>query len=123
MEYPVDLGGRFASDVHRRVLAHLSLPEDDYGWSTNSLLERMRPDVGTDLTSATDLRAILEDLEKNGHAQQTLENVWQMTQDGFDLLTGSIANEPPPGGDAQAPKVPATVGMAAATKFDNTQEA
>lgn len=118
MGYPQDPGGRFNSDVHRRVLAHLSTPEDDYGWSEAALLERMRPDVGTDLQDPDELRKVLEELEGDGHAVRHEGDVWQMSQDGFNTLTGSIANEPTLEDARGGGAVPATLGMAGASRLD-----
>lgn len=108
MNYLADPGGRFSSDTHRRVLGHLSYPHDEYGWTAQALLERMRPDVGTNISTAEEMESILEDLEKEGHAQQHPGGVWQMTESGFETLTGPIANEP----DAGEISGPATVGAA-----------
>lgn len=120
MGYPQDPGGRFGSDVHRRVLAHLSTPTDDYGWSEPALLERMRPDVGTNIDNLEELRQVLGELESDGHATRHEGDVWQMSQDGFDVLTGPIANEPTLEDARGGLVVPATVGMAGATRLSGS---
>lgn len=111
MTYLADPGGRFASDTHRRVLGHLSLPADGFAWSVPALLARMVPDVGTDIKDADELSSVLEELEREGFAfsHSTAKGpAWQMTPQGFDVLTGSIANEPGP--DSQSTK-PAAIGI------------
>ena len=121
MNYLADPGGRFDSDVHRRVLGHLSTPTDNYGWSVPALVARMVPDVGTDIQGAEEMSTILGELEQDGHAERLQaggQEVWRMTQQGFDVLTGSIANEPPEGALASGPAV---IGVTAATLLEPTQ--
>lgn len=122
MNYPVDKAERFSSDTHRRVLGHLSLPEDTYGWSVPALVNRMVPDVASNITSLEEMVAVLEELESDGHAQRIATDtgdVWRMTQDGFDVLTGPIKNEPPPGAAVQGPAIIGSAG--AATSLEPTQ--
>jgi hypothetical protein len=109
-QYAPDPGGQFASDTHRRVLGHLSSPEDDYGWSNSSLVARMIPDVGTDITDTAEIDDVLNDLEADGHAENQ-DGIWRMTQSGFDLLTGPIADEPSLG-EESAPAAVDTNGAA-----------
>lgn len=126
MNYLADPGGRFPSDVHRRVLGHLPTPQDQYGWTVPALHNRMVPDVGTDLQSPDEVAGILDELAKDGHAEKLTVNmangdsreVWRMTQDGFDLLTGPIANEPPPGAEVQGPAMIGGTGETGATRLD-----
>lgn len=103
-----DPGGIFATDTHRRVLAHLTTPDQEIGWQPLALLLRVNPDPNTpfpplddrgvaDLDAGLDgLKEILGELEAEGYAVQHEGEVWQMTQAGFDALTGPIANEPDP---------------------------
>lgn len=114
--YPQDPGGQFKSDVHRRVLGHLTPHTDDYGWTVGSLHERMRPDVGTNLANVDEVQAVLDELVNDGLAQRhdVGGGLYQMTEEGFDLLTGPIANEPPPGAALGQVPTPAVVGAAPA---------
>lgn len=104
-EYTEDPGGRFDSDTHRRVLGHLSLPEDDYGWSVEALVNRMVPDVGTSIVDADEMGEVLGDLEASGYAENQ-DGIWRMTQEGLDTLTDNTSDEPPAGAEAS----PAMVG-------------
>lgn len=121
MNFLADPGGRFSSDTHRRVLAHLSYPDDNYAWSAMTLIGRMLPDAATQITSEADMVQVLQDLVKDGHAQKLTapngQGVWKMTQSGFDTLTGGIANEPPPGAAVQGP---ALIGPGGATSLQAT---
>lgn len=101
--YPADPGGNFASDVHRRVLGHLSTPKEKMGWEPEALLARVDPDLSTPMTDVEELLLVLEDLKDEGLAVEHAGGVWQQTKDGFDLLTGPIANEPPPGATPEGP--------------------
>lgn len=105
MAFPPDPGGRFASDAHRRVMAHLPNPDDDAITVEDLILDRINRDPHTlaHFSSADEVTAVLEELEADGYAKQ-LKSGWKNTADGFDLLTG------PPDerfmGDA-----PATIGL------------
>lgn len=127
MNYPADQGGHFESDVHRRVLGHLSTPTDGYGWSAAALFERMGVDEGTRarqdedgkaaplLNSVDELNDVLDDLRVKEYAESITVgdgSVWRMTQEGYDLLTGGIADEPGPLAAGQKAQ-PATIGAAA----------
>lgn len=110
MGYKSDPGGRFTSDTHRRVLGHLSRPDEAQAWSIPALHNRMLPDVGTDIQSHDELQQILAELETEGHAErvnvgneESPAEVWRMTKQGLELLTGPIADEPPPGAAVQGP--------------------
>lgn len=101
-----DPGGIFPSDVHRRVLGHLSVPSDSYGWSASQLVDRMRQDASTWFETAEQVQVFLDELEQSGDAHQTSAG-WQMTQQGFDRLTGpavEIEREPAPAPPESAPK-------------------
>jgi hypothetical protein len=106
--YPADPGGQFASDVHRRVLGHLSTPKEKVGWEPEALLARVDPDHGTPITDVDELVAVLEELKAEGLAVEHKGGVWQQTKAGFDLLTGPIANEPEPGAEPTGPAKIAT---------------
>ncbi len=90
MSYPADPGGNFASDVHRRTLAHLSVPGGD-PTNVETLVERMAPDASTDLDEAEAVE-VLEDLEADGDASQS-EDGWKQTKAGHKVLTGPIATD------------------------------
>lgn len=90
-----DPAGIFPSNEHRRVLGHLSHPDDNYGWTAEQLVARMGPDPDTDYTHANAIEQVLLELAEAGHAAQG-DRGWQMTPDGFAKLTGPIADEPAP---------------------------
>jgi hypothetical protein len=103
--YAPDPGGHFASDAHRRVMAHLPNPDDDPISVEDLIVERINkdPHTLTHLSSADQVTDILADLEADGHAKK-LKDGWKNTPSGFDVLTG------PPNEDyAQA--APATIGL------------
>jgi hypothetical protein len=88
MPYHADPGGVFASDTHRRVLGHLTsdaMPAED-------LLERMRPDVGTELDEQDELDEVLADLEADGHASSSASG-WKQTKKGLDALNAPVGGE------------------------------
>lgn len=103
-----DPGGVFASDIHRRVLAHLTTPDQDIGWAPLALVLRVNADPHlpfppvdgrglADLDGGVkQITEVLGELKAKGFAVKHKGNVWQMTQKGFDALTGPIANEPEP---------------------------
>lgn len=95
MTYPADPGGTFASDAHRRVMAHLPNPDDPPIPLNILILERINRDPHTlaHFASADEVAAILEDLENNGYAKH-LQSGWRNTRSGFDALTGP-PNETP----------------------------
>lgn len=87
-----DPGGIFASDTHRRVLAHLPVPGGD-PTSVEDLAVRVAPDAFTNFDSPDELEDVLLDLEGDGHAGNTKAG-WKQTKKGADALNGPIANEP-----------------------------
>lgn len=122
--YAPDRGGQFASDAHRRVLGHLSTHRDSHAWTPMALFVRMAPDVGSQL-SQEQVAEILGELGADGLARQVAitvgdqeVTVWQMTEEGFNLLTGPIADEPPPGA---VPQGPAQIGVAISLDQGPTQ--
>lgn len=90
MSYPADPGGNFASDVHRRVLAHLPVPGES-AVSLDDLVVRLNADavleVGHDETGE-----VLKDLEADGDATQS-KSGWKQTKAGHSALTGPIADD------------------------------
>lgn len=95
MTYPPDPGGTFASDAHRRIMAHLPNPDDDPISVDDLILDRVNrdPHTLTHFATATEVTSVLEDLEADGHAKN-LKHGWRNTQTGFDALTGPPAETP-----------------------------
>ena len=91
-----DPGGNFASDGHRRVMAHLPNPDDDPISEYDLVAERINadPHALAHFDSVEDVLEVLKDLEADGHAKQ-LKDGWKNTPSGFDVLTG------PPNEDAE----------------------
>jgi hypothetical protein len=111
--YPADPGGRFASDAHRRVMAHLPNPDDDPISIEDLIGQRINrdPHTLTHFTSVAEVAAVLDDLDADGHAKK-LKSGWKNTAAGFELLTG------PPDETALA-DAPATIGLAPAQLSSN----
>jgi hypothetical protein len=86
---PADPGGTFDTDAHRRIMAHLPNPDDPPITVEDLILDRVNrdPNTLTHFADATELIAVLEDLEAAGHAKH-LKNGWRNTQSGFVALTG-----------------------------------
>lgn len=105
MTYQPDPGGHFASDAHRRVMAHLPNPDDDPMSVENLIVDRINedPHALAHFTSADEVVAVLEDLEADGHAKN-LKDGWKNTSDGFEVLTG-------PPDETAAMQAPATIGL------------
>lgn len=99
MAYAPDPGGRFASNVHRRVTASLTTPDEDVAFAPDRLFVRMIDDRGTDFANQDELVAVLGDLEEDGLVEQPEHGLYRMTHAGFELLTGPIADEPAPVND------------------------
>lgn len=100
MAYPADPGAHFESDVHRRVLAHLSHPEDQYGWSLDALWTRIDRSAGAAFERGKEeLDEVLASLEKSGFAEK-INDVWRMTKEGLDKLQAEVpAHALPAAGD------------------------
>jgi hypothetical protein len=113
VSYPPDPGGVFASDAHRRVMAHLPNPDDDPITLADLIVERINPDPHTlaHFDTATELEEVLKDLEADGHAKE-LKHGWKNTSDGFDALTG-------PPNEKAAAQATATIGLDPATLRSN----
>jgi hypothetical protein len=88
--YPPDPGGVFASDYHRRVAAHLPLPDED-AIGVGDLLERLDSDAYAAFTGSNEgeVRGVLDDLSESGDANY-LEGAagWRLLKAGLDRLTG-----------------------------------
>lgn len=112
-----DPGGVFASDVHRRVLAHLTTPDADSGWQPLPLVLRLAGDFDTPIPPLDDkgladldvgqakVEEILGELKAEGFVKRHKGDVWQMTPKGYEALTGPIANEPDPDAPVEGPAV------------------
>lgn len=89
MSYAPDPGGNFASDAHRRVMAHLPNPDQDPVDIPELIGERINRDVHTLAHFKTNgqVLTVLEELEADGYAKK-LKAGWKNTADGFGLLTG-----------------------------------
>jgi hypothetical protein len=86
------------SDAHRRVLAHLSTPDSDYGWTVEALAtSRMAGDyslvhqrVGEGETAPAPAEVLSEILAwavTNGYAEQSAAGAYRQTQAGHELLS------------------------------------
>ncbi len=88
--YRADPGGRFDSDVHRRVQAHVPNPIDQEPLNTDELVKRIIADQHTALADRGEIEEILEELQEKGYSEALREG-WQNTKLGFEVLTA-----PPP---------------------------
>lgn len=84
LQHP-DPGGHFDSDTHRRVQAAVPNPDDE-PLSAEAVFERVQADDQLHLDLEETI-GILKDLEASGHSA-AVEDGWQNTQSGFELLTG-----------------------------------
>jgi hypothetical protein len=129
-----DPAGILDSDAHRRVLAHLSTPGSDYGWSVDALVtSRMAgdyslqhhhlpegatkpvPDPDAD-PPATVLQGILDWAVQNGFAEKSSAGAYRQTPAGHALL----AQEPiDPGTPGPAAIDSHTASSGSATAWDN----
>jgi hypothetical protein len=96
LSYAADPGGVFASDAHRRVMAHLPNPGDDPVSVEDLIGERINNDPHTlaHFDASDEVAEVLADLEADGYAKK-LKNGWRNTPDGFDALTGPPNISPP----------------------------
>lgn len=96
-----DPGGIFATDLQRRTIAHLPLPDDE-PVDLLALALRLDPDAHTPIFAAEgdaaleSLRATLGELVEGGDVALIDTDTYRMTAAGFEKLTGPIANEPGP---------------------------
>ena len=113
VSYSADPGSVFASDAHRRVMAHLPNPDDDPISVEDLIVERINKDPHTlaHFKTADELVEVLKDLASEGHAKQ-LKDGWKNTADGFAALTG-------PPAETDAAHVPAVIGLDPATLSSN----
>lgn len=90
---PPDPAGVFASDVHRRVLAHLSTPEDNVGYSVSAQIARTGPDVHVPFSTPAEIEEVLGEPKEDGLAVEHEGGLWQMTEKGFKKLTGEATKK------------------------------
>lgn len=98
MAFIPDPAGIFKSDMHRRVLGHLSLPTETFGWMLGPLAARIAPDPHTPVETELEIAPILAELAEDGQAEQ-VSGAWRQTPSGHAALTGPITNEPGPDPD------------------------
>lgn len=82
-----DPGGVFASDAHRRVLAHLPIPSQD-PMDSETFLSRVASDDGYEYV-ADEVQDVLLDLEADGHASE-LKDGWRQTKKGLEALQAPV---------------------------------
>lgn len=103
-----DPAGIFDSDAHRRVLAHLSTPDSDYGWTIEALsTSRMAGDyslvhqrVGEGETAPTPAEVLAEILAwavQNGYAEANAQGAYRQTPAGHELLATEPIDPGTPG--------------------------
>lgn len=116
MSYSPDPGGVFASDAHRRVMAHLPNPDDEPVSIEDLIVQRINRDPHTlaHFDDAAEVLEVLKDLESEGHAKQ-LKDGWKNTPAGFDTLTG-------PPSEAATRTATATLGLDPASLSANGDE-
>lgn len=83
-----DPGGVFASDAHRRVLAHLPIPSED-PMDNETFLSRVATDDGYEYAGQDEVEDVLADLEADGHAKQ-LNDGWRQTKKGLEALQAPV---------------------------------
>ena len=112
MSFLADPGGIFASDVHRRVLASISTPEAEVGWTIPALLARLNEDPFTPIPTQPDLdiaaeetaiSTVLKELKTDGFVEEFAGGIFRMSVAGFEALTGPIANQPGPSVEITGP--------------------
>jgi hypothetical protein len=93
-----DPAGVLESDAHRRVLAHLSTPDSDYGWTIEALstsrmagdysLHHQRVPEGETAPAPADVLAeILAWAVSGGYAEQSAAGAYRQTPAGHELLS------------------------------------
>lgn len=93
-EFPPDPGGVFASDIHRRVAAHLPVPaEDPIGLA--ELQRRLAEDVYTPhIEHEAVLAQILDELAEAGYASYLSgAEGWRLLKAGLSGLSGPALTE------------------------------
>lgn len=81
-----DPGAVFASDDHRRVLAHMATPDED-NFSEEFTLTRVIQDEFAP-NDINEIKEVLDELIEDGYAE-SVDGEYTMTQLGFDKLTGA----------------------------------
>jgi hypothetical protein len=71
-DFAPDPGGGFASDAHRRVMAHLPNPDDDPSRSRSLIADRINrdPHALAHFGHASQVVEVLDELEADGHAKE-----------------------------------------------------
>lgn len=110
-----DPAGVLLSDAHRRVLAHLSTPDSDYGWTVQALTNsRMAGDYSlvhyhlprgatkpvpdpSAPPSAEVLAEILSWATENGYAEVNADGAYRQTVAGHELLSVAPLDPGTPG--------------------------
>lgn len=92
-EYANDPGGNFETDAHRRVCAHLPVPEDD-PITLAELFVRIWPDQHTPIPDEVALALIVEDLVKLEYVEK-VDNGLKQTTAGYETLCGPVEGEEP----------------------------
>jgi hypothetical protein len=93
MDITPDPGGRFKSDAHRRVLGHLSRPADPFGWTVQTLTDRLRPDVHSPIETTAEVQPYLDEHVADGLAE-VVGGVYRQTPLGFRMLGLGHPEEP-----------------------------
>lgn len=96
MSLKADPGGRFDSDLHRRVAGHLSTPEDNFGYTSVALFHRMEDDTASSFTAVDEVTEVLDELMQVGFVDEPQGGVFRLTDAGLQTLSGPIADEPDP---------------------------
>jgi hypothetical protein len=114
VSYSADPGGVFASDAHRRVMAHLPNPDQDPVSVEDLITQRVNrdPHALAHFSDATEVAEVLKDLESDGHAKK-LKDGWKNTPAGFEALTG------PPDETAAASRKSSVIGLDPGTLSSN----
>jgi hypothetical protein len=100
MAYNADPGGVFASDTHRRVLAHVT--EDSLDLQT--LGRRISQDQYHGLAHVDELEEVLKDLEADGYVSNA-GGGWKVLKKGTEALAAPV-----PDADAGGDATPAVLG-------------
>jgi hypothetical protein len=96
MNLKADPGGRFNSDLHRRVAGHLTAPDEELGYTAAALFHRMADDRASSVEGPAGVQEVLDELVQFGQVDEVEDGVFRLTESGLADLTGSIADEPGP---------------------------
>lgn len=91
MAYLADPGGVFASDTHRRVLAHLPKEPMEF----NAFGHRLSRDPWHGIQDAKELERVLGELEREGYAKGK-DGHWSMASAGLEALQAPAPERPGP---------------------------